>query len=320
MISHLTPCRLYWPRITLARYRGQSANHGKILDGGTETCFNDPGLAVDFATYHAEHQRQRNLELRITDGGDARRSDWAGRTQSGKLLFGPGCGPVGQQWRQHDLTLTGTNTYSGPTAVNQGELVINASLASPVTVNSGAVLGGTGHLGSVTVSSSGQIAPGDPLGTMTISGSLGLAASAVLDYELDTPLTSGLISCGTLVLAGQLEFSDFDFTWTSNFGPGTYDLIEDGSTPNGILGSSNSGLIDGYSANLAVSGNDLVLNVTPEPSALALLAAGAIGIVGYGWRRRATRTAKPRGFDQRGDSPLLSFPSRSSVSAARRAA
>jgi hypothetical protein len=38
----------------------------------------------------------------------------------------------------------------------------------------------------------------------------------------------------------------------------------------------------------------------PEPGTLALLAAGAFGLVGYVWQRRmaARRTAKPAAFDQ----------------------
>ncbi len=62
--------------------------------------------------------------------------------------------------------------------------------------------------------------------------------------------------------------------------------------------------------------------VTPEPSTLALLVAGALGLVGYGWRRRVARTAKPAVFDQQHDAPaILSLPSHSSpASAARRAA
>jgi hypothetical protein len=62
--------------------------------------------------------------------------------------------------------------------------------------------------------------------------------------------------------------------------------------------------------------------VTPEPSTLTLLAAGAVAIAGYGWRRRAVRrAAKPTAFDQEDAPAILSFPSRSShAHAARRAA
>ena len=63
------------------------------------------------------------------------------------------------------------------------------------------------------------------------------------------------------------------------------------------------------------------ITVTPEPSTFALLAAFAVGLVGYGWRRRARRTAKPAAFDHQDAPPILAFPSHSSsASAARRAA
>jgi autotransporter-associated beta strand protein len=205
----------------------------------------------------------------IVLGGSGSIVGWGGLTKSGTGA----------------LTIATSNTYTGPTMLNAGKLVMDGSVVSPVTVNSGGILSGTGYLSSVSVSQSGQIAPGNAPQRLTISGSLSLASSAVMDYELDTPLTSGLLSCGTLVLTGQLEFSNFDFTWTSNFGPGTYNLIEAGSLPNGILGGDNSGSIDGYPANLALSGNEVVLKVVPEPSALSLLIVGSAGLLAFAWRR-----------------------------------
>jgi autotransporter-associated beta strand protein len=68
--------------------------------------------------------------------------------------------------------------------------------------------------------------------------------------------------------------------------------------------------------------NSLVIEAVPEPSTLGLLAAGAIALVGYGWRgRQARRTAKPAVFDRPDGPPILAFPSHSSTAnAARRAA
>ena len=68
--------------------------------------------------------------------------------------------------------------------------------------------------------------------------------------------------------------------------------------------------------------NSLVIEAVPEPSTLALLCAGAIGLVGYGlrWRRSARRAAQPESQD---DAPaILSLPLHSSHQAdvARRAA
>jgi hypothetical protein len=84
---------------------------------------------------------------------------------------------------------------------------------------------------------------------------------------------------GALGLNGQ-QFSDFNFTPLDGFEPGAYPLIDAGSI-NGSLGANTSGMIDGLPATLAISGNDLVLTVVPEPGTLALFGASAVGLLGY---------------------------------------
>jgi fibronectin-binding autotransporter adhesin len=208
-------------------------------------------------------------------------SNNASTTYSGKLSAAGGLTKVGSG----TLTLAALNSFGGTTVIDQGRLVIDGSLASPVLVNRGGVLAGTGSLSNVQINAGGTLAPGDALGALKISGSLVLASSAELAYALDTPSTSDLVSCGSLTLNGQ-QFSDFNFTWTSNFGPGTYNLIAFGTLGGAGPGSNRSGTIDGYPASLVIRGNDLVLNVVPEPSALALLSASAVGLLSYTWRRR----------------------------------
>jgi autotransporter-associated beta strand protein len=77
--------------------------------------------------------------------------------------------------------LTGNNTYTGPTSVSGGTLLVNGSLAagSAVSVSYGAKLGGTGTiLGATTVNNSGIIEAGQTNGSVLTFGSLALGDSA----------------------------------------------------------------------------------------------------------------------------------------------
>src|SRR5207237_9391773 len=89
------------------------------------------------------------------------------------------------------LTLSGTptsnNTYTGPTVVNAGTLVINDSQpGSPVTVNGGATLPGGGALaktGNIT-SAGGIVKPGTSNTTSLRNGSLSLDGTSTFVTQL----------------------------------------------------------------------------------------------------------------------------------------
>jgi outer membrane autotransporter protein len=70
------------------------------------------------------------------------------------------------------LTLSGANTYAGPTSVTAGTLAVTGSLVSDVTVTGG-VFGGSGSTSkTLTVQSGGTVAPGvvTPFSTLNVAG------------------------------------------------------------------------------------------------------------------------------------------------------
>ena len=140
-------------------------------------------------------------------------------------------------------------------------------------------------------------------------------STLIMEFAGDTP-GSGydqLDISGLATLNGTLELSMLK---GYSLEPGvTYQLFQ-GATSGQF--DQVEGLPSGWQLNYSPAG----VTLTPEPSAVALLAAGALGLVGYGLRRRLTRrTAKPTASAPQDAPPILAFPSHSSSAiAARRAA
>ncbi|MFO1486886.1 MAG: autotransporter-associated beta strand repeat-containing protein [Verrucomicrobiota bacterium] len=115
----------------------------------------------------------------------------------------------------------GTNTYTGPTDVNRGALIVNGTLGTNVvTVSPTGLLGGNGTVnGPVVIQSGGTLSPGTSVGVMTVSNSLVFQITGTNFMELNkalgtNDLVRGLTSVtynGVLVvnnLAGSLAAND----------------------------------------------------------------------------------------------------------------
>ncbi len=132
------------------------------------------------------------------------------------------------------LTLSGNNTYSGNTAIWDGELNVTGSLGgTDVYVGSGSKLSGSGAVGNLlTLLSGGEIDVGDTpgtVGTMMTSGGITLKAG-ILYFDLSSNPASGndqiLNSAGTLTFDGSEGAAHFVIHQTDGYlSEGTYNLI-----------------------------------------------------------------------------------------------
>ena len=108
------------------------------------------------------------------------------------------------------LILERTNTYTGPTAVSNGTLLVNGSLASRVTVYSGGTAGGTGTIRSNLIANAGAtVAPGSAssIGTLTVSGTVTNGGTILMKLDRGNAQTSDQLSCAktiTITAGGTL--------------------------------------------------------------------------------------------------------------------
>jgi hypothetical protein len=247
-----------------------------------------------------------------------------GLSGSGGLTFaGPGT-----------LTLTGNNNdYTGATQVTGGVLIVDGAITatSLTTVDPGAALGGTGSIVNVVqILAGGTVSPGTAAATGILTvGGLDLAASSTaLMQIMGTTAGTGydkIVSTGNVDYAGatlQLQMSG------TGYAVGTVFDLFDASSVSGTLaaismagssdgwqsvawytpGQSGAGTYDygdgvwqsdwttvgGESRKLIFNQVSGTLIVVPEPSTIAMAAAGVAGLAFMRWRRRpGRRSAAP---------------------------
>ncbi len=156
------------------------------------------------------------------------------------------------------IILTGASTYTGPTTVEAGAmLVVNGSIISPSTV--GGVLGGTGTVGTTTISNGGVLAPGNSIGTINVAGNLSFAPGSTYVVEVSPGAADRTNVTGTANLQGTTLAAFMP----GNYSPRGYTLLSAAGGRSGTFGTfSTVGLPDGFAASLAYTSTDVQLNLT----------------------------------------------------------
>jgi len=181
--------------------------------------------------------------------------------------------------------LSTANSYTGPTTVSNGTLLVNGVITSPVTVIGG-TFGGTGVVNrSVTVNFGGTLSPGASIGTLTINGNLSLSGNTLveLNKSLSPAQSNDFVNVsGTLTYGGTLT--------VNNLGPAlaagnSFRLFPNGGTGSlTVIGSAGSGLAYSFT-------NGILSVVASGPSGPATITNSVSGNAlhltwpaGQGWR------------------------------------
>lgn len=151
------------------------------------------------------------------------------------------------------VQLFGVNTYSGPTDVSAGTLLINGtnSGGGATTVGSGGILGGTGSLaGPISFGSGGKVLF-NSTAPLTVTGTVSFADPASFGIDDIVGLTSSVADGPYTLMSGSVS----DVASLQNFGAGAA----------ADLGSGKSAYFQ------QVFGGGLQAVVVPEPSTVAVV-------------------------------------------------
>jgi autotransporter-associated beta strand protein len=205
------------------------------------------------------------------------------------------------------LTLSGSNTYTGPTTVSGGTLAVNGILGSgSVSVAAATWLQGSGTIGG-PVNVQGTLSPGSSPGVLTV-GSVVLGGPSTTLIEIDgvtrgtqydgvniTGTSNSLTYGGVLSLNfGALSpngttYDIFNFTGGHL---GNYTTVTSTGAYAGAWDNLGSGTFQfvsgGQTLTFSQSTGDII--VVPEPAGLAAAGLGIAAIAGA-WKRRSRHAA-----------------------------
>lgn len=242
--------------------------------------------AISFAGNVVGNYSLTALAGGISDGGPVSATDGLVLTAPGTSTLAQAlAGPGGLTFNgTGTLTVSGANTFTGDTILNNGTMVLTGSLGGSDVLVAGGSFRGTGDMASLTATG-GIVRPGQSAGSFTSAdlADLGAGNTFVVEINGTTPGTgySRVVADG-VKLAGTLEL-----TQSSPFTPmigSKYTIVDNtGSEP--VTGTF-AGLPEGATLNLGsqkfvityaggVGANDVVLtaiNTVPPPSGAVVTA------------------------------------------------
>ncbi|MBZ9823215.1 autotransporter-associated beta strand repeat-containing protein [Mesorhizobium sp. CA4] len=215
-------------------YSGGTAINSGTLRVSADANLGDAAGALSFdngATLQNTGAFGSGRDVTLNAGGGTFQTD-ADLTLSGVIGGAGGFTKTGSA----ALTLTGTNSYAGPTIVTAGGLYVDgdSSLATGLTsVGIGATLGGKGTIGgNVVVADGATLSPGSAdgtPGTLAVAGDLTLSGGSILNYSFGQANVAGgalndlTTVGGNLVLDGTLNVT---VSPGGTFGPGIYRVFD----------------------------------------------------------------------------------------------
>ncbi len=160
-------------------------------------------------------------------------------------------------------TLTGVNSYSGPTVITGGMLVVNGTLGASEVLVSGGLLGGTGDVPGVVVAAGGSLSPGNSIGTINLGGKLTLAAGSSTVIEVQGALADRINVAGQAMLGGALRLVPLGGPYVFN---APYTLIRAGSVSGQFASVSTEGSFGaGVTTRISSTADALELRLMPAP-------------------------------------------------------
>jgi autotransporter-associated beta strand protein len=167
------------------------------------------------------------------------------------------------------LMLSGTETYSGPTLVSNGVLIVNGTVtSSPITVYSGGTLSGGGIIKApVSIPPGATLAPGPTgsasIGSLTISNSLILAGTTTFALNKTAQTNDSIRGLSSVSYGGTLNV--VNLSGALNAGD-TFILFQSSSYGGAFTSISLPPLFAGLAWNtnsLAINGTVSVMSTVP---------------------------------------------------------